>query len=567
MGVESLKSYLNSHPANTDDLSRQEKLAVLREIVNNNLYLFETEVLGFKDLTVDLHGQIIKMLSDFSLSKMLILIPRGLFKSSVITIGYIIWRICRDPDRTFLIYSYRATKAGNFLKSIREQFQSNVLLNELYPHIIPSASEIRAKCWYTVNGYRKTIKWTDEQLVVKRSGISPASTIYTCGETTALASVHYDEIIIDDAVTEENYETLNARNATDKKIKSLFPLLNQAKPEKPSRQIFVGTRWCKDDLYERMSRTEFGESIKIGHKKNSEFQYYCRRAIEDSKAIHPSLTREKLYRIKTKEVGDFLFAASYMNDPKDAKDKAFDIEKLKYYMHLPTKIIEDRQTNGKVEVPRRINYATLIDPATGEGKCDSVVLTVGITDTEDIYVIRYRAGKYDLNETIEFIIEDDREFSPKVIAIEGFGYQRVIGKVLEDEMKRRGRKTGAILNVGNVQSSKDARIRSLQPIINRARLFVKIEHKGLIGQIDEYPAGLKDILDALSFICFNSVWCPPKADYRDVNFDSNDPLIIENLLASSNAFSKNNGMVRRPVTRSSSRINCLPRRSNLFGAR
>ena len=206
----------------------------------------------------------------------------------------------------------------------------------------------------------------------------------------------------------------------------------------------------------------------------------------------------------------------------------------------------------------------MVDPATGDGECDTVVLVVGINDLEDVYIMKYFAGKYGLDDTIEQIISFDQEFNPYIIAVEGFGYQHVLGRQLENQMKKRGRRTGAIVSVGNVKRSKDARIRSLQPFINRGRVFVKTEHEELIEQIEEYPAGLKDIIDALSFVTFECVWSPPDNEYSQYKTTNDDPLILENIYArSAMSINTKRGKSLRPFI-GNNRRNRLPARSDIF---
>lgn len=523
--IKELLAYFKDAPADRTE-NAEQILSAVRAICANNLFLFATEVLGYSDLCPDLHGDITNLLQDFSLEKLVVLVPRGMFKSSLITISYVMWRLCKDPDRTFLIYSYRASKADEFLEEIAQHFTSNPILRALYSHIIPDNDDIN-RGYYSVGQFKKKLTWNSKELTIKRNFVSRTPSISVAGEKTALASTHMHEIIVDDSVTDGNYSTLSARDQTDIKVKSLWPLLKQNESSM-RRMIFAGTRWIRDDQYERMHKIDFGGPIELGLHGDDKCKYYCRRAIENGKSIHADFSLEQLHHDKQYKAGEYLFNACYMNDPQDPSDKIFQIANINYYKKMPDIVL----ANGSV-VPRKMNKFILHDPATGLSNCDSVVMGVGITDTSDVYILDLFASRFNMHESIMQMIElyklYDRDL--RKIAIEGFGYQKVIGGELEQCLKDEGLSTGVIENVGSVKASKESRIMGLQTIVNCHRLFVcQSKHKKIVDQLEEFPgSGLVDVIDTLSFIRFDNVWKVPSADYDEFDEVSDDPYILSNI--------------------------------------
>jgi hypothetical protein len=501
------------------------EIAKLRQIVENNLFLFSKVILQYEDLHDGLHGDIVLLLQDKTIEELIVLVPRGMYKSSLITIAYPIWKLCKNSNRTFMIGSYNATKAEGFLSEIKQHLQMNPLLRRMYPHLIPSQSEINSQCWYK-NGLTIPLSWMTNKIIFKRTAVTKTPSVSTFGERTALASIHCHEILYDDPITEENYETVSARDKTYNKVQAIRPLLLHA-PEAHSRLILVGTRYCKNDIYSRRALEKLGSSeIKTGVSGTDNFRIYCRKAIENDRAIHPSFTKIKLLSTAL-DVGKFIWNANYLNDPLSSKTKVFDTKDICYYEKHPEVPFET--DSGTILLPRKMLNIVLHDPATGEGKCDSVILAVGITDKETIYIHKYKAGKYKPSQSIQYIADFTEEFNPDVIGVEIFGYQRTIRSGLDKEFIKRGIKRKNIINLGDTSKSKDYRIKALEPVVKQKRVFLKHEHAKLLDQFEEYPNGLIDILDVLSYILRPEIWRVPRGVY-DATKRDDSPLMIINLL-------------------------------------
>src|SRR4030067_724676 len=74
-----------------------------RQYVLQDFWEFNREVIGWKDLNEPLHRPLCNFVQDNRAFKRLILLPRGHLQSSVVTIGYSLWRIAQKPKIRILI--------------------------------------------------------------------------------------------------------------------------------------------------------------------------------------------------------------------------------------------------------------------------------------------------------------------------------------------------------------------------------------------------------------------------------------------------------------------------------
>ena len=69
-------------------------------------------------------------------NKLLILMPRGTFKSSIVTVGLTLQYILNDPDARILIDSETYGKAKNFLAEVKGHLEGNKEFRAVFKHIL-----------------------------------------------------------------------------------------------------------------------------------------------------------------------------------------------------------------------------------------------------------------------------------------------------------------------------------------------------------------------------------------------------------------------------------------------
>lgn len=160
----------------------------------------------------------------------LILGFRGSGKSTSTTVGRAIHEILRNPNIRILITSNTDLQARVFLREIKAHFENNQVLRDIFGDLVGNM-------------------WSRNEIVVKtRTANFRESTVTCLGVAGATASRHYDIIIADDLVDEENSRTASQReNLRVWFMKSLLPTLE------PGGKLWMsGTYWNPLDLYHHL---------------------------------------------------------------------------------------------------------------------------------------------------------------------------------------------------------------------------------------------------------------------------------------------------------------------------
>lgn len=174
--------------------------------------------------------------------KSMVLVWRGAGKSTVGTIVECIFQILLDRNRRILLASKTGGNAEGFLAEIKGHFEKNERLREIF------------------GDYVGTEQWGNDAIIVLgRTKPFKEPTINTVGIGGAVASKHYDIIIADDLVDEENSRTKHQREKMlDWWYKVLMPTLeppiDPKRYKKPGDRFIgglkvIGTRYHYEDLY------------------------------------------------------------------------------------------------------------------------------------------------------------------------------------------------------------------------------------------------------------------------------------------------------------------------------
>ena len=163
--------------------------------------------------------------------KVMMLAPRGSGKSTAGTVIYSIGRILLNPNIRILIVSNTGGQAEGFLTEIRLNFEFNAGLRSIFGNFVPT---------------HRGAKWGATEIAVStRTSTTKEMTVTAFGIFGQIITKHYDIIILDDVIDEENIRSEPLREKVRNVIyKSLMPCL-----EPWGQLICLGTRWHHDDQY------------------------------------------------------------------------------------------------------------------------------------------------------------------------------------------------------------------------------------------------------------------------------------------------------------------------------
>lgn len=466
-----------------------------------DLYFLAREILDYEKMVPHTHGE----LCDYTTSilpnppelphnpgfdprknLLLLLMPRGTFKSSVVTIGFTLQYLLNEPNGRVLIDSETFSKSKAFLREI----QDHLVGNEKYREVFKA---IHGMYPYTKKSAMKL--WTDSEIILPcRSSPKKEPSISCAGIDVTKNGMHYDLIIADDLHSEVNVTNQEQRQKVIDHYKLAFSLLDPGKP-----MIVIGTRWHELDLYQHIMDYE-----------QEDFNILKKSAYNpDGSLFFPEVLSEKeLDKIRRRQ-GTGIFSKQYLNEPVSDENAIF---KRDYIHRIPWEQVKGRPINWYL-----CGDPSYSDPRGTSNYADFATLVlVGMDYQRELYVRNVVRKKMTYAEFIDeiFRIYTDKKFEDiknwKIII-------EVIGtKSLSYELANQMRVRNTWLPLTEIKSqlkSKEERIRGLAPFYE----YKRIHHIAECPQLEEFESELlsfpngrhDDIIDALANVL--EIASPPNA--------------------------------------------------------
>lgn len=449
-----------------------------------DLFFLDKEILGYGKMTPKTHQELCDYTTsvlpnppeislegyDPKKNLLLLLMPRGTFKTSVVTIGLTLQFFLQEPDGRVLLDSETFAKSKAFLREIKWHLESNEKYREVFKAI---------HGMYPFETKNKAILWTDSELILpcrKRSRKEPS--ISCAGIDVTKNGMHYDLIIADDLHSERNVTNKEQIEQVIDHYKLAFSLLDPGKPF-----IIIGTRWDYSDLYQHILDFEADD---FNILKKSAYN-------DDGSLFFPEVLNEmELDKIRRRQ-GTSIFSKQYLNEPVSDENATFKRDKI---VRKPWDEVKNRP----------VNWYLSVDPSYEGTYSDFAALVIaGMDYQRDLYVKHVVRKKLTYGEIIQEIFKLYTESDVRIqkILIETVATQKSIGIELANEQKRRNTWL-PIQEIRSRQQSKEERIRGLAPFYEFNHIF----HVKECPQIEEleyellhFPTGRHDdVVDALANI-------------------------------------------------------------------
>lgn len=460
--------------------------------------MFNKEVIGWPDISDPPHRELCEIVEDETNRKKLILMPRGHLKSSVVTVGYSLQQIAKNPEVRILIANATYQMATNFVGQIKKILMRNKKFRELYGEMDQNADQWRQDMI--------TVPVMDNVREYERK----EPTVTAMGVGGNLVSAHYDIIILDDVVNRDN---INTDDQIEKVILFYKDILDLLEPG--GKLIVIGTKWHDADLYGWLMDPENPESEQV--------DVHLKQAVRDARIVRDG----KRYVIKTKRgditpddvlfpakftqqhlqellesKGPYEFAAQYLNRIVDDETAVF----RRNWMHR----YDPEDLRGRL-----LNKYIMVDPAIStEDRADyTAMVVVGMDEFRKVFILEVVQERLTPMEIIDKLFILDEKYKPKDIGIESVAFQKSLQYYIYEESRKRNRYIPIRELRPDPAESKKKRIMSLQPYYARGDIFHPthaINIGKLEGELLRFPHSQHDdIIDALSY--FPQVAFPPKA--------------------------------------------------------
>ena len=362
-----------------------------------DLFYLGKEILGYEKMTKQTHQELcdyttsvlpnppgIGEIEGFDPRKnlLLLLMPRGTFKSSVVTIGFTLQMILNEPNIRILIDSETFGKSKAFLREIIDHLVNNDKYREIF-------KAIHGVYPWTKKSEMKL--WTDSEVILPCRNVPKKEPTISCaGIDVTKNGMHYDLIICDDLHSEKNVTNKEQIQQVIDHYKLAFSLLDPGKP-----LIVIGTRWDYSDLYQHILDFE-AEDFNI--LKKSAYN-------DDGSLFFPEVLSEvELDKIRRRQ-GSGIFSKQYLNEPVSDENATF---KRDYIIRKPWDEVKGRPMNWYLSVDP--SYS---DPRGTTSYADFASLVLaGMDFQREIYVRYIIRKKLSYSELINKIFEiyTDQQF-------------------------------------------------------------------------------------------------------------------------------------------------------------
>lgn len=513
--------------------------ATLRHACRTNLLYLAREVLGYKDVSLDVHGPIFSILPQLEggeetlvegvyryrphkeiwqikgRRERLVLYPRGHLKTTLISQAHLIQWIINYPDIRILLSCATGDQVEKVVRAIKGVFQYNDAFRDIFPDFCPPREKS--------NDFGSK----DQFITPARTMTRGEPTLFSVTVGKTIAGYHPDVIFHSDLVDKENVKTPGGIQDVIEHFKYMNPLLERysarafcAKCKKvvhadPSGKMADKCPKCSSEVqifpatrgftYVEGTPYDFGDlhNMLLSDPAYKDWLKVIKPAQEDypkGKILWPHrFPPEELEKIR-KEIGDWLFSAQYLMKCVPQGDGLCDPKEL---IFIPAKVMKDLMPRLRLHVT-----IDLHGMENNKGN-DFTVMTLGGFDRDGrLYIPEIKLGRFNPEEVIANIFDFHRRY-PQIIdfKVEKDAHARVLLPFLKREMSKRQSFPTIWPIKRDTNVSKKQRIRGLRPWL-KTKTVVFSDGLGLavmqelMDEVAKFPsesAGVHDdILDTLA---------------------------------------------------------------------
>lgn len=485
----------------------EERKDLFLRCCTDRLFL-ANEVLGY-DFHPPTHAELFAQYPEFKLGvswsgqfpkrDVLVIWPRGHFKTTAVMVVLVIQAILVNPDIRIVIMQGTAKNTIDRLREIMSHFTGAAQrsrLTDLFPEFC-GVRDAEGKWVFT----RKAIQGTKYQFTTparKRKQLAQA-TVTVASPKTVKTGQHYDLGVFDDLVNDQNYRSKVQLKKVQEDFDMCFPLIDPGCP-----RFVSGTPYAFDDLSAVIARRAKDEN----GQDRGEWQISWKGCWNDDGSVRfpqftgkdgqtHGFTKEMLLQIMRDNPG--VYASQYLCRPMLESQQILTEED----MHAATVI--------PAVAPALSGACLFVDlAAEGDTEPDDSVVIIGKMDAQGkMYVTGGNGGKWTIPQLANNVIVYALQVRPIKILIE----ETASAKYFTEYVRMVCRDKGIVLpldyiKVDNRKDAKATRIRAMAGHVKNGRLkfFVGLPYWAkLVQQTTRYQSGMKhqhdDYPDTIALMC------------------------------------------------------------------
>jgi predicted phage terminase large subunit-like protein len=451
----------------------------------------------------------------------LVLMPRGHLKSTLCSVGYVLWRIYQNPCIRILVGTATKPLATSFVREVKQYLEDTHLQETVwnthprYGRLIPQLDNQSAG---DEEVDRKTV-WRVDAIQVLRPKIMKEPTLLAASVGSPSTGFHFDIAILDDVVTFENSQTAERREKIMDWVGDVESVIDPYNPDTDlgGEFLILGTRYYYRDLYgvytgEDLSDEEQGDGSEdyAVFKRN----IYANGKDDSDGYLWPErFNAEVVSRLKSRLMrlpnGMRRFASQYLNTIMTDEETVLNADNIQYINPAQLTLKDD----GVIEIrtshnspPTRVKPILVVDPAISQSKrADNTVLMVGGLDSNrSLYLFDLKVGKFKPEETVRLVFELVDRWKLNALTIDN----EKLGQALMYTIRQSfSRFKPVALREYHAEGEKKARIATyLEPLFVNHQVYLMTwmaKNTILMEEIQFFPrsGAHDDCLDGMVMIC------------------------------------------------------------------
>ena len=398
--------------------------------------------------------------------------PRGSFKSAVFDVGLVCWLIACDPNIRICVCSETGKQARKFVQQAMKIIDSQWFRERFGIH--------HGKDWKEGSGSFTSALRTYTH--------KKESTLQAAGAGEVWTGSHWDFVIMDDVVSQENTKTPEA-------IETLWFWFGEvlAQLDPGCRLLMIGTLHHYADLYCRIMKAP--EMRKLFEMSIHSWKN------EDGTLFFPGRITTKFVEQQKALLPPRLFACFYENKPTTAEEQLF---KPEYF-----RIIEDSDVPQHVWSYIFTDFAFIAEEKK-KGKADRTAFwIVSIDCNRTAYVRDFYVGRWKPSDSVRIacdLWDRYQHINLKGVVVEDTTHKELLSSLFEEIRRSTFIRPKIIPVPGRSQEIKDIRIEAIEPTFRNANIYFARSLKEqwrkwrpLIDEMTEWPfSAHDDIPDAIS---------------------------------------------------------------------
>jgi phage terminase large subunit-like protein len=409
----------------------EQQAVAMKALALRDLYFLLVHILGRKDVQHDwLYARCVEIQKNPN--GYLDLWARDHRKSTLITFAKTIQDVLANPEETVGIFSHTKTAARGFLIQIKNEFENNKTLYNLFPDVLYEFPQ------------KQSPQWTQDAITLKRKTNPKEATIEAWGLVEGQPiGRHFTLMIYDDVITDE--ECTNPEMI--QKVTDAWAMSTNLVSSGRCRVRYIGTRYHLYDTWSEIIRRE--AAVPRVHP-----------ATDNGKADGVPVFLSQAALDEKKKQGSYIFSCQQLLNPIAEEDQTFRNEWKRFW-------------NPVQEGWAGMNTYILVDPAGSKKRKNNdftSMWVVGLNSDNNYYVIDIVRDKLNLTERAAKLFALHEKYRPLGVGYEQYSMQADIEHIKSEQVHKKYRFD--ITELGGTKLSKEDRIKTLVPLFEFGRVYL-----------------------------------------------------------------------------------------------